>query len=78
MAQKTDAEPLRALAHALRGSAATASASALADCAGDLERAAGRPEAQAAAAAVGTTLAATLDEWVRLGWLGALTRSRAL
>jgi PAS domain S-box-containing protein len=72
MAQKTDAEPLRALAHALRGSAATMSASALAVRAGDLERAAGGPEAQGAVDAVDRTLAATVDEWARSGWLGAL------
>jgi HPt (histidine-containing phosphotransfer) domain-containing protein len=60
------------LAHALRGSAATMSASALAVRAGDLERAAGGPEAQAAVDAVERTLTATVDEWARLGWLDDL------
>jgi PAS domain S-box-containing protein len=77
VAQSANTEDLRALAHSLRGSAVTASAPALARGAADLERAIGRPEAQAALDVVARTLAGTLDEWARLGWLGTPRRGVA-
>jgi CheY-like chemotaxis protein len=64
-----DPEAVRKLAHSLKGSAATAAAKALADCAANLERVAGSAQAAAALESLGTMLTLTIDEWRRLGWI---------
>ena len=64
-----DAEVVRRLAHALKGSAAAASAPALAAGAANLESAAGLPHARAATLALGHLLARTEAEWRHRGWL---------
>ncbi len=63
-----DPETIRKLAHSLKGSAATASAPALADCAANLERVAGSPPASAALSSLEASFALTTAEWKRLGW----------
>jgi PAS domain S-box-containing protein len=63
-----DAETVRKLAHGLKGSAATASAAAVAACAANLERVAGSPQAPAALNSLDAMFALTMAEWARLGW----------
>jgi PAS domain S-box-containing protein len=63
-----DAETIRKLAHDLKGSAATACAAAVAACAANLERAAGTPQAIAAASSLDAAFALTIAEGARLGW----------
>jgi HPt (histidine-containing phosphotransfer) domain-containing protein len=63
-----DPETIRKWAHSLKGSAATASATALADCAADLERVAGSPQALSALNALDSMFSRTAAEWRRLGW----------
>jgi HPt (histidine-containing phosphotransfer) domain-containing protein len=63
-----DPETIRKWAHSLKGSAATASATALAACAADLERVAGSPQAVSALTAVDSMFSRTAAEWQRLGW----------
>ncbi len=64
-----DPEAMRKLAHSLKGSAATAAATALAAGAANLERVAGSPQAGAALESLASTLHLTIGEWARLGWL---------
>ncbi len=64
-----DAQVVRRLAHALKGSAAAASALALSAAAADLESAAGLPRARAVVSALGELLSRTETEWRRLGWV---------
>jgi two-component system sensor histidine kinase/response regulator len=64
-----DPDVIRKLAHSLKGSAATASAKALAACAANLERVAGTAQAAAALESLGAMLSLTIDEWSRLGWI---------
>ncbi len=64
-----DAEVIRKLAHSLKGSAATASAPALAACAANLERVAGSPHAPAAINSLDAMFALTTAEWARRGWI---------
>ena len=73
----TDNQTLRALAHSLKGSSATAAAPALAACAANLERTAGSPQARADLDAIQRTFSATLEEWQRLGWLNRPLRDLA-
>jgi PAS domain S-box-containing protein len=67
--QNAGSDTLRALAHSLKGSSATAAAPALATCAANLERTAGGPQARTDLDALQRTFSATLDQWQRLGWL---------
>jgi CheY-like chemotaxis protein/HPt (histidine-containing phosphotransfer) domain-containing protein len=75
--QNTGSETMRALAHSLKGSAATAAAPALAARASNLENTSGDAQARAELDALQRTFAATLEEWHRLGWLNRPLRGVA-
>jgi two-component system, sensor histidine kinase and response regulator len=62
-------ESIRQWAHSLTGSAASASARALAASAANFERVVGSSQAQAALSALENTFALTSAEWQRLGWI---------
>jgi PAS domain S-box-containing protein len=70
-----DPELVRKLAHGLKGSAATASATAVSACAAELERVAGSAQAVTALISLDTTFMLTTSEWERTGWT---THSRNL
>jgi HPt (histidine-containing phosphotransfer) domain-containing protein len=59
---------VRKLAHGLKGSAATAAATAVSACAADLERVAGSAQAVAALNSLDAAFLQTAAEWQRLGW----------
>jgi two-component system sensor histidine kinase/response regulator len=63
-----DPQAVRRLAHSLKGSAATASAAAVAACAANLERWAASPQAAAALHSLDAAFRLTVAEWQRLGW----------
>jgi two-component system sensor histidine kinase/response regulator len=63
-----DPQAVRRLAHSLKGSAATASAAAVAACAANLERWAASPQAPAALHSLDAAFRLTVAEWQRLGW----------
>jgi HPt (histidine-containing phosphotransfer) domain-containing protein len=63
-----DPELVRKLAHGLKGSAATASATAVSACAAELERVAGSAQAVGALIALDSTFLLTTSEWERIGW----------
>jgi two-component system sensor histidine kinase/response regulator len=64
-----DPEAIRKLAHSLKGSAATASAAAIAAACANLERVAGSPQVPAALTALDAVFELTAAEWQRLGWI---------
>jgi PAS domain S-box-containing protein len=64
-----DSETIRKLAHSLKGSAATASAAAMAAACANLERVAGSPQVPGALNSLQAMFALTAAEWQRLGWL---------
>jgi CheY-like chemotaxis protein len=63
-----DPDLVRKLAHGLKGSAATAAATAVSACAADLERVAGSAQAVAALNSLDAAFLQTAAEWQRLGW----------
>jgi PAS domain S-box-containing protein len=64
-----DPEAIRKMAHSLKGSAATASAGAMAAACANLERLVGSSQAPAALHSVDAIFALTAAEWERLGWV---------
>jgi PAS domain S-box-containing protein len=64
-----DPDVLRKMAHSLKGSAATASAGAMAAACANLERLVGSAQAPAALITLDAVFALTAAEWERLGWI---------
>ena len=64
-----DTDAVRRLAHSLKGSAGSASASDVAACAAHLERVAGSVDAVAALLALETSFRRTVALWRRIGWI---------
>jgi two-component system, sensor histidine kinase and response regulator len=64
-----DPEVIRKLAHSLKGSAATASAGAMAAACANLERLVGSAQAPAALNSLAAVFRLTCAEWERLGWI---------
>jgi PAS domain S-box-containing protein len=64
-----DPEVIRKLAHSLKGSAATASAGAMAGACANLERLVGSAQAPAALNSLAAVFTLTAAEWERLGWI---------
>jgi chemotaxis protein histidine kinase CheA len=62
-------EQYRTMAHSLKGSAATASAGAMAAACANLERLVGSAQAPAALITLDAVFALTAAEWKRLGWI---------
>jgi two-component system, sensor histidine kinase and response regulator len=64
-----DPEAIRKMAHSLKGSAATASAGAMAAACANLERLVGSAQAPAALHSLDAVFTLTAAEWERLGWI---------
>jgi PAS domain S-box-containing protein len=71
-----DPEVIRKMAHSLKGSAATASAGALAACCENLERWVGSAQAPAALNSLDAIFALTAAEWERLGWITQMSEGK--
>jgi CheY-like chemotaxis protein/HPt (histidine-containing phosphotransfer) domain-containing protein len=70
-----DPEIIRKLAHSLKGSAATASAGAMAAACANLERLVSSAQAPAALHSLDAIFTLTAAEWERLGWIPPAARS---
>jgi two-component system, sensor histidine kinase and response regulator len=77
LGEEINSDSLRSLAHNLKGSAASASARALAACAAAVEKSTGQADARQAAQQLEGILRLTVDEWRRLGWVSSSQRRGA-